>query len=406
MSGTTLKARVLVVDDDLATGRIVGRMLELEGYEVAQARSVREARTRCAEGEHDVLVSDVCMPGECGVDLLRELAVQMPDLPVVLMTAHTSIDVIEGALEHGAFHFLRKPIGRAELVRTVGRAVSHRRERAEADEALTERRERQSAEYAMQGVFEKAMDTLWMAYQPIVDRDGRVFGHEALMRTRHREVPHPGVMLDLARALDRLRNLGRRTRELAPLPFADGGGELFVNLLPSDLEDEALYDPRTPLGQIADRVILELTERAPLSPGPVLANRLARLRSMGFRFAIDDLGAGYAGLSSLALVEPEIVKIDRSLVDHVDESPTRQRLVRAMTTLCAEQGTVVLGEGVERAEEAECLAELGCTLFQGYFFARPGPAFPEVTARSYVSRRRARRAPSASRVGDAVAGAS
>jgi EAL domain-containing protein (putative c-di-GMP-specific phosphodiesterase class I) len=100
---------------------------------------------------------------------------------------------------------------------------------------------------------------------------------------------------------------------------------------------------------------------------------------MGFRIAVDDLGAGYAGLTSFALLEPEIVKLDMTLIRDVHQSRTRQNLIRSMTGLCKDMGMLVVGEGVETIEERETLRELGCDLLQGYLFAKPGKPFPDVS---------------------------
>jgi EAL domain-containing protein (putative c-di-GMP-specific phosphodiesterase class I) len=123
--------------------------------------------------------------------------------------------------------------------------------------------------------------------------------------------------------------------------------------------------------------VLEITERASIDSIQDLRQRVARLRETGYRIAIDDLGAGYAGLTSFALLEPEIVKIDMTLVRDVDRLEVKQRLIASITSLCTEMGILVVGEGVETQAERDTLIQLGCDLFQGYFIAKPGPAFPK-----------------------------
>jgi EAL domain-containing protein (putative c-di-GMP-specific phosphodiesterase class I) len=97
---------------------------------------------------------------------------------------------------------------------------------------------------------------------------------------------------------------------------------------------------------------------------------------MGFRIALDDLGAGYAGLTSFTSLEPEFVKLDMSLVREVHDNRTKQKIVRAMVGLCHDMGKQVIAEGVETPEEQQALVELGCDLMQGYFFGRPGRSVP------------------------------
>jgi EAL domain-containing protein (putative c-di-GMP-specific phosphodiesterase class I) len=127
--------------------------------------------------------------------------------------------------------------------------------------------------------------------------------------------------------------------------------------------------------------VLEITERARLGRADVVRRQALRLRALGFRVAIDDMGAGYAGLASLALIEPEIVKIDMSLVRGIEASLTRHRLVAALAQACFGLGYRVVAEGVETAAERDALVGIGVSLLQGYLFAKPTkdflpPAFP------------------------------
>ncbi|MCP5157694.1 MAG: EAL domain-containing protein, partial [Ectothiorhodospiraceae bacterium] len=132
------------------------------------------------------------------------------------------------------------------------------------------------------------------------------------------------------------------------------------------------------LSKQAHRVVFEITERASLDDVPDASSRVAALRKLGFRIAIDDLGAGYAGLASFAQLEPDVVKYDMSLIRDVHQSPTKQKVLESMTRLFAELDLLVISEGVETPEERDTLTALGCDLLQGYQFARPGPAFPPV----------------------------
>jgi EAL domain-containing protein (putative c-di-GMP-specific phosphodiesterase class I) len=121
---------------------------------------------------------------------------------------------------------------------------------------------------------------------------------------------------------------------------------------------------------------LEITERASLDGIRDVRARVAALRAIGFRIAVDDLGAGYAGLTSFTLLEPEVVKLDMALVRDVHKEPKKLTVVKTMITLCKELGIVVTSEGIEVPEERDELARAGCDLMQGYLFAKPGDAFP------------------------------
>jgi EAL domain-containing protein (putative c-di-GMP-specific phosphodiesterase class I) len=92
---------------------------------------------------------------------------------------------------------------------------------------------------------------------------------------------------------------------------------------------------------------------------------------MGFRIALDDLGAGYAGLTSFAELRPDIVKLDLTLVRDVDQDSVKRKLVASLIDVCRDIGTTVVGEGVETQAERDVLVSLGCNWLQGYFFGRP-----------------------------------
>jgi EAL domain-containing protein (putative c-di-GMP-specific phosphodiesterase class I) len=226
--------------------------------------------------------------------------------------------------------------------------------------------------------FSEALRLVWMAYQPIVSwNDRRVFGYEALLRTSEPTLASPAELLDAAERLGRLPELGRTIRRRVAQEASDAPPHVhfFVNLHPADLNDDELYAEASPLGRIADRVVLEVTERAPLDVVKNVDERMSQLRTRQFRVAVDDLGAGYAGLTSFTLLDPTIVKLDMSLVRGVDADPRKRSIIRAMAQLCSELGILVLAEGVETSAERETLAGLGCDLFQGFLFGRPGRGF-------------------------------
>jgi EAL domain-containing protein (putative c-di-GMP-specific phosphodiesterase class I) len=186
-------------------------------------------------------------------------------------------------------------------------------------------------------------------------------------------VPHPGALIDLAQRLGRLPELGRRVRSAVAAVASDSFARLFVNLHPVDLLDEELFDPAAPLSRHARRVVLEVTERAGIEGIDDLADRLRRLRALGYRVAIDDLGEGYAGLTSLARVAPEFVKLDMSLVRGIDASPAQRHIVASTVQLCRALGSEIIAEGVETVAERDALVTIGLDLLQGFLIARPAP---------------------------------
>lgn len=233
------------------------------------------------------------------------------------------------------------------------------------------------------GLLERQLDAVMSGltshFQPIVTATTRArFGYEALMRSSDRSLPHPGAILDAAERLERVTSLGRANRAIVAEIIAAAPRErglFFVNLHLQDLFDRSLVSPFSPLSKVADRVVLEITERSSLDPTMDVRYRVTELRELGFRIAIDDLGGGHARMSHLGLGDTDFVKLDMSLVRDLDRHPVKQRLVRSVVQVCRDQGIVVVGEGVETDAEAEALTSLGCELLQGYLIARPAAAF-------------------------------
>ena len=121
-------------------------------------------------------------------------------------------------------------------------------------------------------------------------------------------------------------------------------------------------------------VVIELTEHELFTAGDALEARLAELRARGARVALDDAGAGYAGLQQLIRVAPDILKIDRSLVHGAHSDASRYALLEALVSFAGTTGAAVCGEGVEDLDDLRALADLDATYAQGYALARPAAA--------------------------------
>jgi EAL domain-containing protein (putative c-di-GMP-specific phosphodiesterase class I) len=373
---------VLVVDDDRTLARSYCRILSAEGYEVEIRFDGEAAVEALGASRFDVVLSDIDMPKLNGVALIERIRVHALDVPVVLITGSPSLDTAVAAVQYGALRYLTKPVETNELravtatavrMNTLARAKRRALDLAGGFDRLAGDRSGLSASFG------SALETLWIAYQPIVSWSRReVFGYEALLRSDEASLSDPGAILEAGERLDRLCELGRRIRAAAhaSAPGLPEESAMFVNIHTHDLLDEEIFDKASPLAQIATRVVLEITERASLHHIRDVQSRVARLREMGFRIAVDDLGAGYAGLTSFAQLEPEVVKLDVSLVRNVHAHPRKQTLVRTMISMCNELGMDVVAEGIETPQERDAMAAAGCDLMQGYLFARPGPAFP------------------------------
>ncbi|MBI5494713.1 MAG: EAL domain-containing protein [Deltaproteobacteria bacterium] len=382
---STGKGRVLIVDDEPAVLAVFRKLVARDGFDVETAESGEAALELVRASRFDAIVSDIAMPGMSGIDLLRAVRAHDLDVPVLLLTGGPSVETAAYAVELGAYRYLLKPIEIGVLVKTIGDAVARHRlaqVRREAAEQLGATAGPISDRAGLEVRFQRALDTLWMAYQPVVSwSERRIYGYEALMRCREPALPHPGAVLDAAERLGRLDDLSRVVRDQvgrAVASLADGEFML-INLHANDLLDETLYAADSQLTRHAARVILEITERASLEHVHDVRARVVRLRAHGFRVAVDDLGAGYAGLTSLAQLEPDVVKLDMSLVRGVNLEPIKQRLVGSFATLCRDLHIEVIAEGVETAEERDAVVACGGNLLQGFLFGRPQPGFQGAT---------------------------
>ncbi|HEX3697197.1 MAG TPA: EAL domain-containing protein [Polyangia bacterium] len=380
---TVIRGHVLVVDDDPLATRAYARQLAAAGYDVAVANHSRAAERLMQNEAFDVIVSDVALPEIDGLMLLASVRERDEDLPVILLTNAPALESAVRALDYGAFRYLVKPVATKVLEDTVGLAArAHGVSRARR-QALAVSQANQRAGVDRVGLdkrFASALQSMWVAQQPIVSwSQRRIFAHEALVRNDEATLRNPLDLFDAAERLGRLNELGRAIRvEIArALQTTPPPGHMFVNLHPADLADGALYEESAPLRRFADQVVFEITERATLDSIPDLPARMARLRTLGYRIALDDLGAGYSGLSSFTQLEPDVVKVDMSLIRGIEGSAMKQRLVGSVVSLCSELGILIIGEGIETAGERDALVGLGGDLCQGYLFARPGRGYPE-----------------------------
>ena len=371
-------SRVLVAEDDPLLLRAYTRALTAVGFSVDSAENGEEAVNLLLANAYDAVVSDINLPCVDGVGVLQAAQRCDADLPVVLVTGTPRIETAVSAVEHAAFRYLLKPLSVAQLQETVilsaqtHRLLVLRRMAIELASATWRPAEDRGS---LRLLFDHALQSVWMAYQPVIScREGRIVSYEALLRTEEPTMANPCVFLSSAERLGRMVEMGRIVRDRvatelprATVPF------IFVNVDGSDLLDEHLYDPGSALSQVADRVVLEVTERASLASVPDVGARTDRLRALGFRIALDSLGSGYAALASFTTLQPTFVKYDVSLVRGIDSSPTRRKVISAMTTLFAETGVDVVAVGVETESECRTLVELGVDLMQGHFFARPAP---------------------------------
>jgi EAL domain-containing protein (putative c-di-GMP-specific phosphodiesterase class I) len=257
----------------------------------------------------------------------------------------------------------------------IGRGLDAERERAEREEELASLgrhkrdRERARIERLIDG------DGMGVALQPIVDLDTRkVVGAEALARFKDADgekLPTESTFLD-AHALGlgvelELAVINRALRAESRLPR---GLYLALNVSPALLGRDELYD--VVAAHDHERpLVVELTEHQPVEDYAQLDEALSRLREHGVRVAVDDVGSGFSSFRHVTRVNPEILKLDRSLVCGIDGDPVRQSLASAIVGFAREVGAIVVSEGIESQDELSCLVDLSVGCGQGFYLARP-----------------------------------
>jgi EAL domain-containing protein (putative c-di-GMP-specific phosphodiesterase class I) len=234
-----------------------------------------------------------------------------------------------------------------------------------------------------------------MAFQPIVDISTKsIYGYEALVRGLNNE----GASSILSQLNDSNRYQFDQAIRVKAIDLAkklDMQGMLSINFLPN-----AVYKPETCIRATLEaaaeldfplnRLQFEVTEGEEVVDHH-LKNIFIEYKKHQFLTAIDDFGAGYAGLNLLAELEPDVLKLDMALTRNINNDRIRRSLVFATLAACRELSIKVIAEGIETREECLTLADEGVTLFQGYYFAKPAfeslPVVPESIWEQIASRR-------------------
>jgi EAL domain-containing protein (putative c-di-GMP-specific phosphodiesterase class I)/GGDEF domain-containing protein len=267
----------------------------------------------------------------------------------------------------GRSHVYYNP--KVRLERLIYRGI---REAAKAARSIEERDRARRVSDLRASLRERGV---YVDYHPIVVTDTQeIYGYEALARGVMRSLRSPEVMFDVAAEADLVWELSRlcRSRAIEGMDTHLQPGELlFLNVDPHDFNDPAFNEHEV---KQPERVVIEITERTAIKDYPKFRERLRAFREAGFRFAVDDAGSGYAGLGSIANLEPDYIKLDISLINGIDTNFIKQNLVETMVKFANDHGARVIAEGVERAEEFKAVKELGVHLVQGFFLHRPSRA--------------------------------
>ncbi len=372
--------RLLVVDDEPGLADAIAGILEAHSdiRVVASAINAVEAAGQ-ASTQPDVALVDVGLPGG-GPAAVRAILRASPRTRVLAYSGQQESSAVLSMLEAGAAGYLLKGSSGHELIEGLLRAAAGEsvltgsvtqhvvldlvdRLRADTDRAQA------SADHRAE--IDALIAELTMEWQPIVDATDRAVGFEALARFNHSGTS-PDIAFSLAAAHGRAHDL-----ELAAFSAACAEADALptgtyaaINASPSLLLSSRL---RAALPVGTKPIVIEITEHEEIADHGAMATAVNELRALGFKVAVDDAGTGHAGLVGLMRLRPDIIKIDRSLIEQIETSVVEQAVVEGLLVLAFRLGATVVAEGVERAEQLDALRHLGVPLVQGFVIARPMP---------------------------------
>ena len=372
------KKHILLVDDDTSVTKMLCMLLETRGYDVDVANTAQEAFQQISP-KTDLVILDLTLPDIDGFDVCRRFKQQSDTktIPIVMLSAKVMCgDIVEG-LYLGADDYLTKPFEYEELVarmeavmrRFIGRPhfVPNDTQRGQ-DNIIRELRK------IIQG------ELIVPYFQPIYYFDSlKLVGLEALSRPKTSSIlSNPELLFKAAIQYGFYQEMEivawRKALEYANEKLPDT--HLFLNCNPYLVEGPKFLTVKSLFDQWkiqVQRVVLEITERSAISDFRIFYEHLRRYREYGFKFAVDDVGGGYASLESIVETKPEVVKIDRHIVDHLDSDMFKQSIVKFIVAFCRENNILSIAEGIERREDYEVLKKLGVDAGQGYFLFRPSP---------------------------------
>lgn len=387
---------VLVVDDDdFVRSTLLRQLATLGVARSAGAASGEQARALLAQATYDIVITDLQMPGEDGLQLLRSVAENQPQAAVILISgvdprllrAADDVARLRGIHVLGS---LTKPVSTIDL-RTLIDGIDTPRATKPASAIIAplpidaER---------LRKALEDNQITIALQPQALI-KDGRICGAEALARWTDPEFgPIPTQdFIELAEQSDLIELL---TDSVVKQSFAIAADwaqiglpvRLSINLSPATLyaldAPEKLLSQAHAAGVSPDQITLEVTERGISGDATDILEVLARLRLLGFRLALDDFGTGFSSLERLNRMPFTELKLDRSFVIMAPTDAKARSILHSSLVLARDLGLFTVAEGVETAEQLALLRDLGCDAIQGYWLS---PAMPPSALPAWASPR-------------------
>lgn len=216
--------------------------------------------------------------------------------------------------------------------------------------------------------------------QPIIDVESKVVRAWEMLTRGPRDTAYesPLTLFSVARQTDYLYDLEMIVLEktFEQIQKTACKHAIFVNFTPLSLGNKTFIRDLNKLLERYKNIppsqfTIEITERDSIEGIELLLDNIKALRCIGFQIAVDDTGSGYASLNTISAIMPDIIKIDRSVIQDIDKNPVKESMLKGLLLVAKETGSLVVAEGIENAEEASVLSRNNVDLAQGYFFARP-----------------------------------
>jgi EAL domain-containing protein (putative c-di-GMP-specific phosphodiesterase class I)/FixJ family two-component response regulator len=380
------RIRVLLAEDDPSVRGALAAVIESEeDFEiVAAVADAAEATEAAARERPDVALVDFRMPGG-GPLAARGILRGSPETRILALSASNDKATVLSMLEAGAVGYLVKDSAISTITDFIRRAAAGQGslsaevtggvigELAEQlnTQRLAARQHRKQAARISRALEEP--NALQMFFQPIRFLQGQTVGVEALARFAGPPRRGPAEWFAEAERValrDRLE-LRAAQKAIEALPQLPRDVFLALNLSPATLAMEELV---ALLGDTdSPRIVVELTEHAPVDDYECLNGALDRLRTLGVRLAVDDAGAGFASLRHILQLDPEFIKLDRTLVAGIQDDTRQQALAAGLISFADKIGSTIIAEGIETCGELEALQALGVRFGQGFHLGRPMP---------------------------------
>jgi len=377
------KKQILLVDDDRSITDMLTILFETRGYNVTVANSGKEALQKVSSST-DLVLLDIVLPDQEGFQICRKLKEneETSDVCIIILTAKMlTQDIVEG-LYLGADDYLTKPFEYEEL---VARMEAVMRRRSNFNLGTLHSSEERDIIFELRQIIDDELVVPF--FQPIFLLNPlELYGFESLSRPQTKSIlSAPDLLFKAAIQFGVYQDLELLVWKKA-LEHASkhiDGRKLFLNCNPYLVEGakfESIKELFEENNMKVNDVYLEITERSAIKNFKAFYEHLGHYRNYGFKFAVDDVGGGYASLESIVETRPEAVKIDRHIVNQLSGDALRYSIVKFIVSFCKEHNILSIAEGIETKKDFEAVKELGIDAGQGYYFYKPAPHIDTIDA--------------------------